>query len=351
MRTLLIRRLAPLLALVAILASACGTVTESPAATVNGTRITIASVQAELTTIRDNKAYRGALEQSYGMKLAGTGKGTFGSAFVAQLLSLRVYYELLEQSLADQGVKISASDDSKALTTIEQQLGSLGKDAPKAFSAEYRKRLAHQQALIEKAQDEAQNGDLATKYFAAHRDEFTQACVSHILISKDSHTPAEAKALAEGIKAQLDGGADFATVAKATSEDAGSKDTGGDLDCGPSGRFVPAFDAAVFSLPIGKVSPPVKTDFGYHLILVRSRSAAKLDDVREQLGPKALDAFLLELTCGRKSKIDVNPRYGTWDRAACKGDAGLGKVSPPPQPQSDRTTTTDPSLTTAPSAP
>ena len=335
MRTLLIRRLAPLLALVALLASGCGTVKDNPAATVNGTGIKVQSVQDELVTIRSNKAYQAALEQSYGAKLAGVSKGTFGAAFVAQLLSLRVYYELLEQSLAKQGVKVSASDDTKALATVQQQLASLGKGVTKSFSAEYRKRLAHQEALIEKAQDEAQNGDIGARYFAAHRDDFTQACVSHILIMTKDHTPAEAKALAEQLNAQLDAGADFATLAKASSEDTGSKDSGGDLDCGAKGRFVPAFDDQVFKLPVGKVSAPVKTEFGYHLILVRTRTTAKLDDVRADVGQKALDAFLLELTCGKKSTIDVNPRYGTWDKGPCKNKQGLARVLAPATPKSD----------------
>lgn len=338
MRTILTRRVAPVLALLAVLASGCGTVKDNPAATINGTGITVESVQDELSTIRDNKAYRTALEESYGAKLAGVGKGTFDSAFVAQLLSLRVYYELLEQSLAEQGVKVSASDDSKALATVQQQLASLGKGVTKAFPTEYRKRLAHQQALIEKAQDEAQNGDIAARYFAAHRSEFTQACVSHILVTKEGRSPAEAETLAAQLKAQLDGGADFATLAKASSEDPGSKDTGGDLDCGAKGRFVPAFEEEVFSLPVGDVSEPVMTEFGYHLILVRTRSTAKLDDVRQDVGQKALDSYLLELTCGKRTKVTINPRYGSWDKAACEGKQGLARVAAPPAPRTETTT-------------
>jgi foldase protein PrsA len=340
MRTLLTRRLAPLVALVALLASACGTVKDNPAATVNGKAITVDSVQSELTTIRDNTGYRAALEQSYGAKLAGVSKGTFGTAFVAQLVSLRVYYALLDGSLTRQGVKVTAADDAKALTVVEQQLSSLGKDMAKKFPVAYRKQLAHQEALIEKAQSEAQDGAIATKYFAAHRDEFSQACVSHILISKDKHTFDEAKALATKLKADIDGGADFATVAKASSEDPGSKDAGGDLQCGAKGRFVKAFDDAVFSLPIGTVSDPVKTEFGYHLILVKSRTTPTLDDVRQDVGQKALNAYLLDLTCGKGSKIHVNPRYGTWDTSPCKGAQGLAKVNPPPAPKTESTATT-----------
>jgi foldase protein PrsA len=342
MRTLLIRRLAPLLALVALLASACGAVADSPAATANGKAISVDSVQNELVVIRGNKGYQAALEQSYGSKLGGVGKGTFGAPFVAQLVSLRVYYSLIEQALNRTGIKVSASEDANALKAVEQQLNGLGKDALKKFPVWYRKQLGHQEAVLEKAHSEAQTGTIADKYFAAHRDEFSQACVSHILISKDKHSLDEALAIAKFLKAQLDGGADFATLAKASSEDTGSKDSGGDLQCGAKGRFVKEFDDAVFSLPIGKVSDPVKTEFGYHLILVKSRTEAKLDDVRQDVGQKAFNAYLLDLMCGKASKVHVNPRYGSWDTSPCKGEQGLAKVDPPPAPKGETTTTSAP---------
>src|SRR3954453_9017750 len=102
----LLRRLAPLLVLLAVVASACGSA-ESQAATVNGNHITASSLQDELKLIKGNKAYRGALEQSYGAKLAGASKGTFDSAFTAQTLTLRIYYDLIERDLATRKVKLT----------------------------------------------------------------------------------------------------------------------------------------------------------------------------------------------------------------------------------------------------
>lgn len=334
MRTLLLRRLAPLFALLALVATACGSLSEPSAATVNGKHISADSIQNELEVVQGNKAYRDALQQAYGAQVAGAGEGTYDNTFVAQLLSLRVYYDLLDQDLARQGVKVTAADERQARATVEKQLGQLGKGLLQKFPDEYRRRLVHQEALVAKASEEAASGKIGKDYFAEHKDEFTKACVSHILVSSKTRSDADAHRLAEQLKAQLDAGADFAAVARANSEDTGSKDNGGDLDCGGKGRFVAPFDKAVFSLPVGKVSDPVKTEFGYHLILVRSREAASLGNAGADLPQKALNAYLLELTCGKSTDVTVAPNYGTWDKAACRDGSGLAKVTPPAKPAS-----------------
>jgi hypothetical protein len=331
MRKPLIRRLAPLFAVFAIALSACGSV-EPHAATVNSTDITVKSLNDELKIVKGNSAYRSALEQAYSAKVAGSGKGTFNTSFTAQALSLRIYYSLIEQGLTKQSVKVTAADETKAATTIKGQLDQIKKGLFATFPADYRTQLAHQEAVVEKASTVSTTGKLADAYFAKHKAEFETACVSHILITTDKRSDAAAKQEIDQIKAQLAGGADFATVAKARSEDTGSKGTGGDLGCKPKGQYVAEFEDAVFSLPVGKVSDPVKTQFGYHLILVRSRSQAKLADVRQEVGRAAFNAFLLDMTCGTSSKVSVDPRYGTWDKGPCTGSQGLAKVAPPKAP-------------------
>lgn len=71
----------------------------------------------------------------------------------------------------------------------------------------------------------------------------------------------------ENIKKQIEGGADFATLAKKHSTCPSSKQGGSLGEFGP-GEMVPAFDKVVFSAEINKVQGPVKTQFGYHLIEV-----------------------------------------------------------------------------------
>lgn len=84
---------------------------------------------------------------------------------------------------------------------------------------------------------------------------------------------AERKKKIESLKAQLDGGADFATLAKENS-DCPSKEKGGDLGEFTHGQMVKAFEEAAFSQEIGKVGNVVQSPFGYHLIKVTAKSPA-----------------------------------------------------------------------------
>jgi foldase protein PrsA len=79
-------------------------------------------------------------------------------------------------------------------------------------------------------------------------------------------------ALAQKIEADLKAGQSFATLAKQYSTDPGSKDKGGDLGSFRRGTMVPAFDKYAFSAPVGQISPPIKSPFGYHIIQVESRT-------------------------------------------------------------------------------
>jgi len=90
-----------------------------------------------------------------------------------------------------------------------------------------------------------------------------RASARHILVSSLD------KALE--LKKQADSGADFAALAKSHSSCPSSRD-GGSLGTFSKGDMVPEFDTVVFgALPVGQVSDPVKTQFGYHLIKVEKR--------------------------------------------------------------------------------
>jgi len=74
----------------------------------------------------------------------------------------------------------------------------------------------------------------------------------------------------------LQAGEDFAELAAELSKDTGSGSAGGDLGFVPRGRFVAPFDEAVFTLPIGEVSEPLETQFGWHVIEVLAREEREL---------------------------------------------------------------------------
>lgn len=118
---------------------------------------------------------------------------------------------------------------------------------------------------------------------------------AHILVA----TEEEANAL----KAQIEGGADFGELAKANSTDKGSGANGGDLGWFGLGMMVKPFEEAVIAAALGTVSGPVKSDFGWHLILVketRVAAAPTLDEMRDELAAEiertAVEAHLKSLT-------------------------------------------------------
>ena len=100
---------------------------------------------------------------------------------------------------------------------------------------------------------------------------------AHIIVA----TEAEAKA----IKAEIDGGADFAEIAKAKSQD-GAAANGGDLGWFDLSAMVPPFAEAVAAMKTGEVKGPVQTEYGWHVIkLMESRLAAAptLEEATEAL--------------------------------------------------------------------
>jgi peptidyl-prolyl cis-trans isomerase C len=101
----------------------------------------------------------------------------------------------------------------------------------------------------------------------------------HILVSSEDD--------AKAIKAQLDGGADFATLAKAKSIEPGAKDSGGDLGYFTQDKMVKPFGDAAFALKVNEISQPIQTQFGWHIIQVLDRRpAAKptLQALTQQIG-------------------------------------------------------------------
>jgi parvulin-like peptidyl-prolyl isomerase len=113
--------------------------------------------------------------------------------------------------------------------------------------------------------------------------------VRHILVSERNGDEVDfdtSKAEADRLYAELQDGADFAALAKANSDDPGSKATGGKLTIN-RGQTVPEFDKVSFDLKIGTISEPVKTTYGYHIIEalspVRKAKTTPLKKVRASI--------------------------------------------------------------------
>ncbi|HEV2261093.1 MAG TPA: peptidylprolyl isomerase [Candidatus Rubrimentiphilum sp.] len=131
--------------------------------------------------------------------------------------------------------------------------------------------LIRRQLILDKALSNkvtVSNNQIA-QYFAINHaalDQPAQAKAKHILVA-DSAT-------AQKVEADLKAGKDFAAEAKQYSIDPGSKGIGGELGWFPRGRMVAPFEQYAFSGPIGKVSPPIKSPLGYHIIVVEGRKPA-----------------------------------------------------------------------------
>jgi parvulin-like peptidyl-prolyl isomerase len=123
--------------------------------------------------------------------------------------------------------------------------------------------------------------------------------VSHILV-KDKNT-------ADQIYAQLQQGKSFAQYAQTKSIDTGTAKNGGLLGCLKRGEFVKEFDTAAFAASYDTPTAPVKSQFGYHIILVQHPTPAALQgDIQQAMSNAASIAFRT-----RSEKVWVNPLYGS----------------------------------------
>src|SRR4051812_3411546 len=323
------RRLLPLLALglgAAVTFSACGDgIGGGYAAKVNGNVLKMSDLNEELRQIRDNKDYQDAIAQGGTPVVGKGGKDTFNSAFVAQVVNQDVLLQLVHQELARRHIAVTEADIQQASDSVNQSFtNQQGDSILKKFSKWYQDRLIRRQAevaVLEKAVGNTDTSDAAVQqYYDQHKDQYSETCVRHILVAT--------KPEADAVRAQLAGGADFATVAKQKSTDTGSAEQGGDLGCDISG-FVQEFQQAASTLPVNDISQPVQSQFGYHIIQVTKRDTKPLDDATKQQIQQTLQQAggqqLTNLVFGLldKSKVQVTPSIGPFR----KGDPAKGESS------------------------
>lgn len=131
------------------------------------------------------------------------------------------------------------------------------------------------QTLVADAAIALSDKEIQATYESQRADFARPARASIRLVTIDrSPTAADTAAALErarNIRQQIVGGADFAEVARRESADSASAAQGGSLGKFRRGQMVPAFDRAAWSLPIGQVSEPVLTQYGYHILEVESR--------------------------------------------------------------------------------
>ncbi len=150
---------------------------------------------------------------------------------------------------------------------------------------------------------------------------------------KARHILVETEDEAKAVKAELDGGADFAKLAAEKSKDKNAE--GGDLGYFTRGQMLKPFEDAAFALDVGQISDPVKTSFGWHIIEVQEKRDQKLptfEDVKDPIMSQLVMRKAQTVVSGLRSEADieiVDPDLKrAMDDAAMRGEA-------PPLPEEE----------------
>jgi peptidyl-prolyl cis-trans isomerase SurA len=300
----------------AMVGAGCEAVTPY-AAKVNGERITVGDLERELSAIRGNKQYLEAVESDLavqGRKALGAGNATFTTSFVSQVLTRRIFLELVHQAVRERRLRVDADDRRQARRELEQSFGDpkLLNDFDKDFLEElvqFTAEINVLRAALHKDVTDAQ----VKKFYDENANFFEQACFREAItgnfesVDVPPDQDAQAKAAAEDVKRRVDAGEDFAGL----SEDRG---------CVAAESVAPTLRPALSEMQPGEVRGPIRTDRGYHVVQLLERKKQPLEEAEAQIRrflqqqqQGAFDEFLKEAV--EKAEITVSPRYGTFDKA------------------------------------
>jgi parvulin-like peptidyl-prolyl isomerase len=213
--------------------------------------------------------------------------------------------ELLWQEAGKRGVQIDDRALQGRIDEVRQAFGSqetfarrleeAGFDEP-GFAEYTRREMAAQQVYGQLSQVPEPDPQQVRALFEANREAMAQPeriQARHILLKvPQGADAAQVEATRQrllALRQQITQGAEFATVAKAASEDSTASD-GGDLGYFSQGRMVAEFEAAAFALKPGELSAPVRSLFGWHLIYLQNHLPAV--PVEETQGLAMARAFL-----------------------------------------------------------
>jgi parvulin-like peptidyl-prolyl isomerase len=279
------------------------------------------------------EAYADAVVAAGGERstVEGTTSNTWSTKTTAEILSYHLEFQLAAQALAERGLEVT--DDDRATTrTNLSTTSSGGESILTSMSEELQDFFVDGFATVNKLGqdivDEASSDEGLREVYDADPSQFDEVCVSHILVfagQADGETVpsdadyADALERIERIQDELTGTSNFAAVAAESSEDSNSAPDGGSLGCNAASAFaVDGFKEAVASQPVGVVGDPVKSIYGYQLVLVTSRTPQSFEDVKDlvastvQQNPDAIvEAELVRLAAA--ADVSVNGRYGQLD--------------------------------------
>jgi parvulin-like peptidyl-prolyl isomerase len=177
--------------------------------------------------------------------------------------------------------------------------------------------------------------DQLRAYYEEHKETFKvpdTASARHVLVAVRSNesetnklTDDDAKAKVAKILAELTRGRSWQEVAKDYSDDPGSKDNGGLYENFNPAQMVTEFAEAVRTQEIGKIGPPVKTHFGYHIILVENRKLDTLqtfDEANTNVQKQLSDKMRAETWANWINLIKTEMGYAEGEGAVAKKTSG-----------------------------
>jgi len=264
---------------------------KDPVATVNGEPIPKA---------RLDEAFKAAVEAS----------GVKANDLSAEQ-KLNGYRQILDELIMDKLVANAAAGETVSDEELNAEIAKLKKQFPseEAFQAQLkeagqtpeklttslRTMLQQQRWMQNQVKDNAPVGEAdAKKFYDSNTEEFKnpeQVKASHILFLVNKDDSAEVgkqkeAAAKKAVALAKKKGADFSKLAKELSEEPGAKESGGSLGFFSKDKMVPEFAEAAFSQKPGEIGGPVRTQFGWHVILVEEKKPAgtvPFEEVKDQI--------------------------------------------------------------------
>lgn len=273
---------------------------------------------------------------------------SWSTSFTAAFLNDQLNLQLARLAAEKRGIEITDAARANAKTVLEKNYSNGSTSTFDKLPLDYQNGLiegvAAETLLADVVIAEAQTDEALRKLYDSTKEQYAveMVCASHILISAGSGsanaTPTDAQyatALAsiKEIQSQIGSPSQFAAIAKAKSQDTGSAADGGALGCTTKDSYVAGFEEAVWSQPIGVVSQPVKTKYGYHLILVSDRGVLTFEQLKSTLAAavasNASKILAAELTrIAAELDISVDGRYGSFDPQTFQISAPLTAAVP-----------------------
>ncbi|WP_160036673.1 peptidylprolyl isomerase [Paenibacillus sp. An7] len=211
--------------------------------------------------------------------------------FREYLVEQQVTYEYLSNQASDESKKQGEEEADNQLAQMKEQVGDEQWKAMlenyELTEADIKNYMARVLTIVKDKSPKVTEEELKAQYDASP-EQFITATVRHVLISfqdpetQEERAEGEALKIAKEVKAKLDKGEDFAAVAKEYSEDPGSAENGGLYEDTPIVSWVEAFKEAAKTLEINKISDPVETDYGYHIIKVEKRTEPTFEELTQE---------------------------------------------------------------------